>query len=161
MNDFWQRAQIGNGEIKDGETRYVMFRADVIAAMINDLPAGVKQQVLSSFRSAVQKNGGRSLQNYLGMVGGDHGALLDMLVSTAAALGWGEWHFDFVENHLTLQVNNSPFAEFTSEANNGCCAPILGMFSALAETLLNGAQVKEVSCVSLGADHCRFEASPT
>ena len=70
MSDFWQRAQIGNGEIKDGETRYVMFRADVIAAMINDLPAGVKQQVLSSFRSAVQKNGGRSLQNYLGMLGG-------------------------------------------------------------------------------------------
>ena len=161
MDNFWQRAMIESGEIKDGETRYVVFRADVIASMVNSLPDAVKQQVLESFHRAVKTNGGRSLKNYLAMVGNDNSALLDTVAATASSLGWGEWHFDYTEDHLMLEVTNSPFAAFAGDTSSTCCAPILGMFSAVADTLFANTAVTalETSCAGHGGDRCRFEVA--
>ena len=159
MSEFWQRARIEGGEIKDGETRYVVFRADVIADMVKQLPEVTQQQVLESFQTVVTRNGGRSLETYLKMLGNEHGALLDTVSDTAASLGWGEWRFSHSPKGLTLSVDNSPFTAFSAHHSEGCCAPILGMFSAVVSTLFAGPDVNvaETQCVGKGAKHCFFE----
>ena len=159
MDDFWQRARIAGGEIKDGETRYVVFRADVIASIANGLPKETKRQVLERFQSAVQTNGGRSLKTYLEMIGNEHAALLDTVTDTAASLGWGEWDFSHSPEKLSLSVNNSPFAEFSDHQAEGYCAPILGMFSAVVATLFGDRDIRvaETQCAGKGASNCVFD----
>ena len=85
MSEFWQRARIEGGEIKDGETRYVVFRADVIADMVKQLPEVTQQQVLESFQTAVTRNGGRSLETYLKMLGNEHRVHIQITTSVIIA----------------------------------------------------------------------------
>ncbi|MGR9090335.1 MAG: hypothetical protein ACU85U_07125, partial [Gammaproteobacteria bacterium] len=79
MNGFWDRAANDprTGEICDGDTRYVLFRSDVIAALIGGLDETARTQALIAFADAVHTNGGLSLQRYFRMVDGDVDALFD------------------------------------------------------------------------------------
>ena len=161
MSGFWERAtkDPDKGEIKDGETRYVMFRTDVIAALVNQLPKDTRHAILESFAKAVNENGGKSLSRYLEMVDGDIDALLATVEATAPSLGWGVWHFEKTAQKLSLEVENSPFTHFDAPPNAPSCAPILGMFTALAELIFERAIVNEERCGADGAGACLFSAT--
>ncbi|MEM7467905.1 MAG: hypothetical protein AAF387_13610 [Pseudomonadota bacterium] len=106
MSEFWERAikDSERGEIRDGDTRYVMFRTDVIAAMVNQLPIEARAAALESLANAVRTQGGKSLSRYLDMVGGDVEALLKTVSVTAPALGWGKWQLHRTDSTLQLVV---------------------------------------------------------
>ena len=55
MNGFWDRAEKdpAAGEIRDGDTRYLLFRVDVIAAMLAGLDDAARTQALAAFATAV------------------------------------------------------------------------------------------------------------
>lgn len=163
MSGFWERARRdpSAGEIRDGDTRYLLFRVDVIAAMIEGLDDNARAQALGAFASAVRDNGGRSLQRYFDMVGGDIDALCETVCRTAADLGWGSWALDRSFDAIVLDVHNSPFATWRTTRDEAMCAPILGMFWALAETVFGApASVTETRCAAAGADKtlCSFYA---
>ncbi|MGR8950437.1 MAG: hypothetical protein ACU84Q_20530 [Gammaproteobacteria bacterium] len=160
MSEFWERAvrDYAKGEIKDGQTRYVLFRTDVIAALVNQLPNDIRHAILESFAKAVNEHGGKSLSRYLEMVDGDIDALLATVEATAPSLGWGAWHFEKTAQKLSLEVDNSPFTHFDAPQDAPSCAPILGMFTALAELVFEQSAVNEVSCTAGGAQACLFVA---
>ena len=161
MSDFWQRAEKDTlaGEIRDGDTRYLLFRVDVIAAMIAGLDSTSRAQALRAFATAVHDNGGQSLQRYLDMVGGDIDALFATVCRTAADLGWGTWTLDRSVDAIVLDVRNSPFATIAPMENHAVCSPILGMFEALAETVFAmPVSVTETHCAALGESLCTFYA---
>ena len=160
MSDFWERANRdpGNGQIMDGDTRYVLFRTDVIAAVVNQLPEEARHATLNSFTEAVKQHGGKSLARYLGMVEGDVDALLATVEATAPALGWGVWRFERTPQRLSLTVRNSPFVAFETADQASSCAPILGMFTALAEMVLEQVSAEEISCGKSDASECSFVA---
>lgn len=160
MSAFWERAvkDTAKGEIKDGETRYVMLRTDVVAAMVNQLSEQTRGELLESFAKAVEEHGGKSLARYFDMVNGDVDQLLDTVAATAAALGWGSWRFSRVDNGLVLEVKNSPYATFNAPIDANCCAPIMGMFTALAKMILGEVISNERSCKSANGDSCVFQA---
>ncbi len=148
MSEFWERANrdTTRGEITDGDTRYVMFRTDVVAATVNQLSEEARVEVLKSFAKAVETHGGKSLARYFDMVDRNEQALLDTVTATAPQLGWGVWHFSREENSLRLDVKNSPYVAFEPPENGKCCAPILGMFTALAKMILGEATAEETRC---------------
>lgn len=163
MSGFWERAEKdpAAGEIRDGDTRYLLFRVDVIAAMIDRLDDDTRAQALSAFASAVHDHGGQSLQRYFDMVGRDVDALCDTVCRTAADLGWGSWALDRSSDAIVLDVRNSPFATTHANGEAAMCAPILGMFRALAETVFGApVSVTETRCAAAGADKtlCTFYA---
>ena len=162
MNGFWERAEKDPraGEIRDGDTRYVLFRTDVIATLIGGLDDTARKQALVAFADAVHTNGGLSLQRYFKMLDGDIDALFGTLCRTAGELGWGAWRIDRSIDSVVLDVQNSPFAIIWSVANESVCAPILGMFRALAETVFDDAPVTiaETGCAAPGAPLCTFRA---
>ena len=92
------------------------------------------------------------------MVEGDVDALLSTVAATAPALGWGVWEFKRTSQRLSLDVHNSPFIAFDRLDSAPCCAPILGMFTALAEIVLDQAAAQELNCASGGAASCSFIA---
>lgn len=163
MNGFWDRAEKdpAAGEIRDGDTRYLLFRVDVIAAMLAGLDDAARAQALAAFAAAVREHGGQSLQRYFGMVGRDTDALFDAVCRTAGDLGWGSWTLDRSVDAIILDVLNSPFAATQITADKPMCSPILGMFEALAEIVFGApATVTETRCAAVGTDEsvCSFYA---
>lgn len=161
MNGFWDRAvkDPAAGEIRDGDTRYLLFRVDVIAAMLAGLDEAARTQALDAFAAAVYANGGQSLQRYFDLAGGNIEALFATVCHTAADLGWGSWTLDRSADAVVLDVRNSPFAIVRPVENQPACAPILGMFRALAETVFAApVSVTETRCAALGESLCTFYA---
>lgn len=163
MSGFWERAEKdpAAGEIRDGGTRYLLFRVDVIAAMLAGLDDAARGQAQNAFAAAVHEHGGQSLQRYLAMVNGDIDTLCDTVCRTAGDLGWGSWTLDQSGDAIVLEVRNSPFAATQAPTGEPMCSPILGMFRALAETVFGApATVTETRCAAAGADElvCSFYA---
>ncbi len=162
-----------DGALHDGPRRYLMMRTDVLMGTLQRLPADAQRAWLQAWAASTREHGGSSLQAYAQMVGADAAALTNSMVQAAADLGWGRWAVSQHEAGLQLQVQGSPFvhgwraAQAASGAPVGaapqpCCAPISGLFSALAGMLLQGpVAVRETHCAAQqagSASACHFVA---
>lgn len=161
MREFLDRVEfdLKRGEILDGDTRYVMLRADVLRTILfaSTLPGPASSHPAAN---AVTEFGGRSLRRYHNETGPSRAALREVVTHTAAALGWGIWRFAVAGDTEVLEVKNSPFAQ-AGEADHPACYPIVGLFRALCDLDgNNNASVTETHCVSMGASACRFESTP-
>lgn len=147
---------LDDGSIRHGDIRYVLIRADgLMGAFINDADGSRLQGLAES----VFQHGGDSLARYFSDNGGDVEETLKGLEARSAQMGWGKWSITRGDGkRLWLKVDNSPFAA-TCFARPSC-APITGMFRAVAELALGAkVQVRETGCRSCGAPHCEFQAS--
>ena len=121
-----------------------------------------RREVLHSFAVAVEKHGGKSLARYFDMVDHNQQALLDTVASTAPQLGWGVWQFFLDENSLRLEVTNSPYVTFEASGSGDIsCAPILGMFTALAKMIFRAPTSQESICSKELNGTCVFLAQET
>jgi len=144
-----------SGALRDGDVRYVVMRADGLMGAFAGSPTG-----LSALSRSVYEHGRLSVQKYQSELTHEIGDLLATIEGTAAELGWGVWRFAWSERvSLTLSVWSSPFAEVMVPASMPTCAPILGMFQAIAEAALGaGTRVVEAKCSACGAPACEFVA---
>jgi predicted hydrocarbon binding protein len=161
--DFRQRLKFDPalGELRDGDTRYVMLREDSLMGLFKRLAEPERKDALEALAASVTECGARSAASYLG---GDRdaGALLATIAATAPQLGWGVWLFSRGEaGELQLEVRNSPFASGYGPSPQAVCAPITGMLSAVASIAFAApAQAEEFLCASAGGTVCRFRAAP-
>ena len=153
MSDFLDRVAVNtdDGEILDGDCRYVMLRADVLMGAIRNVPEEQRKGVLQALAEATFEGGSESLQSYADELGDDH-----------EALGWGAWHFEKLSDTvIKLSVRNSPFADGFGFSKSPVCAPIVGLLCAMAERVFGrAAAVAERNCTTCGSDECTFEAYP-
>ena len=149
-----------SGQILDGDRRYLMMRADVLMGLFATLPAVERQRALESLRASVRHHGGASARAYQAGGTGDTDTFLQVMVESAADLGWGVWHFDrSPATGLTLTVRNSPFASGTEPGDAPVCHAIAGMLEAVTALVLGSAtNVRETQCAGMGATHCVFQA---
>lgn len=155
-----------DGTVHDGPRRYLMLRPDVLMGALVLLDDATRQRVLEALQASAREHGGASLRAYAGSAPGDGQALIVSTVAAAADLGWGQWHVRCEPSSLTLEVTASPFAAGWLASSGGgpagcaVCAPIAGLFSALAALVL-GADVlaKESRCMAQqDAGSCFFIA---
>lgn len=162
------------GTVHDGPRRYLLMRPDVLMGAIAALDAPLRAAVLEALAQSTQQHGARSLQAYAEQAPGDDVALIAATVQAAAELGWGRWVIRREgQQSLTLEVSDSPFVagwraatqSDVDAASDGVlgdpiCAPIRGMFSALAEIVLKApVQAQECHCAADDeASVCRFVA---
>lgn len=151
-----------HGELRDGDTRYLMLRDDSLMGMFRRMPADARREALRAFAESVAEYGGRSAQRYKATGTAGPGEFLATLEETAAQLGWGVWRFSGMEiGELHLEVENSPFAHGYGASSEPVCAPITGMLGAVASMVLGvPAQAVEHNCASAGGAICRFSARP-
>ena len=142
-----------DGTLHDGPRRYLLMRTDVLMGTLLRLPPAAQAAWLQAWAASTREHGAASLQAYLQMCGGNTAALTDATVQAAADLGWGCWAITPGHDGLHLQVQGSPFVHGWQAAAAGArpqgplCAPITGMFSALAALLLPGKlEVTESAC---------------
>lgn len=159
--DFRQRLtfDLASGELRDGDTRYLMLRADSLMGLFKRLPQPARTDAFKAFAASVTEHGSRSAARYLAR-DGDAGDLLATIAATAAQFGWGVWRFSRAETgELHLEVNNSPFAHGYGASPEAVCAPITGMFSAVASIVFDApVQAEENLCAATGGAICRFSA---
>jgi predicted hydrocarbon binding protein len=150
------------GELREGDARYLVLRDDSLMGMFRRLPADARREALRALAESVAEHGGRSARRYLVMGTAGSGEFLASLEETAAQLGWGVWRFSGIEiGELHLEVENSPFAHGYGASQEVVCAPITGMLGAVASIVLGApAQAEEHTCASAGGAICRFSARP-
>jgi predicted hydrocarbon binding protein len=162
--DFRQRLtfDLARGELRDGDARYVMLREDSLMGLFRRLSEPARADAFKAFAESVSEHGARSAARYLAR-DGDAGNLLATIAATAPQLGWGVWHFSRAgAGELRLEVKNSPFARGYGATPEAVCAPITGMFAAVAAIVFDApAQVQEEHCASAGGAVCRFSARPS
>jgi len=162
--DFRQRLTFdpASGELRDGDTRYVMLREDSLMGLFRRLSEPARVDAFKAFATSVAEHGARSAARYRAR-DGDAGNLLATIAATAPQLGWGVWHFSRAEaGELHLEVNNSPFASGYGTSSEAVCAPITGMFAAVASIVFGEpAQAEENLCAAAGGAVCRFSARPS
>ncbi len=148
-----------SGELRDGEARYVMLRADSLMGLFKRLPEPSRTDAFKAFAASVTEYGARSAARYVANAG-DAGDVLATIAATAPQLGWGVWRFSRTEpGALLLEVTNSPFAHGYGASSDAVCAPIAGMLGAVASILFDApVQAEETLCASAGGDICRFSA---
>lgn len=161
--DFRQRLTFDpvRGELHDGDTRYVILREDSLMGLFKHLPEPARADAFKAFAASVTEHGARSAGRYLAG-GGGAGDLLATIAATAAQLGWGVWRFSRTEaGELRLEVQNSPFARGYGASSEAVCAPITGMFGAVASIVFDApVEAEENLCASAGGAICRFSARP-
>lgn len=155
----WDLAQ---GALHDGPRRYLVMRPDVLMGAIAGLPEAMRWQVLQAWAAAAAEHGADSLRAYARQADSDVAALVGATVAAAADLGWGRWRVQQESTRLLLEVEGSPFVAgwpASVPATRPVCAPIRGMFSALATLVLGAtAQIDETDCVACGGPRCLFVA---
>lgn len=159
--DFRQRLTFDstNGELRDGDIRYVMLREDSLMGLFKRLAEVERKDALQALAASVGEHGAHSTARYMAM-GGDARDLLATIAATAPQLGWGVWRFSHTEaGELRLDVKNSPFAHGYGPSTEAVCAPIAGMFSAVASIVFDApVQAEENLCAAAGGAVCRFSA---
>lgn len=177
MGALQQRLAWGaDGTLHDGPRRYLMMRTDVLMGTLQRLGAEQQQAWLQAWAASTCEQGGASLRAYAQMDGADAEALTASTVQAAADLGWGQWSVTRTGGVLQLQVQGSPFvhgwraAQAARSTQQGpapqpCCAPISGMFTALAGMVLQGpVAVQETACAAqqpASSNACLFTARLT
>ena len=162
--DFRQRLSFdpAKGELRDGDTRYVMLREDSLMGLFKRLPGPARADALKAFAASLGEHGARSAARYLA-TDGDAGNLLATIAATAPQLGWGIWRFSRTDvGELRLEVSNSPFARGYGASPETVCAPITGMLAAVAAIAFGTpAEAEETLCAAAGGAVCRFSARPS
>ena len=155
---FADRLQAARGGLFDGETRYLLLRADTLAGLFERLAPAAQRAALDAFAEAVREYGGRSVARYAAAAGAGTAELLALLAETAPQLGWGEWRFTGTDTAtLALRVDNSPFTVLAPAVAGPRCAPIAGMFGAIASQCAGRAlRGEEWRCAGEGAAACEF-----
>ncbi len=146
------------GEIRDGDIRYLMIRADALMGIFARLAPEVRKLALESFCESIAEFGGRSARSYRERGAAEPGAFLQVIAETAPQLGWGTWQFSGPQDGaIVLEVQNSPFVAGFGSSDHPVCAPIRGMLTAVAGFLMEGkVQVRETDCGACGSTSCRF-----
>lgn len=160
MRSVIERLHFEHGRIRDGERRYLLLRADVLAGMLHELDAPMRQQVLAALKRSVAKHGGDSVRAYA-QTSPKTQALLNTVSETAAQLGWGRWRLEVRGRRLELDVDDSPFAAAFGASAMPVCAAIEGMLQAVAQTAFGEAHdvsASEIACMAQGHARCRFVA---
>lgn len=167
-----QRLQWDGAAVHDGPRRYLLMRPDVLMGAALRLDGSARAALFDALAASTAQHGSDSLRAYAAQVGGDAEALLTATAAAAADLGWGRWTFQQGMDGLQLQVQDSPFAAgwraaAGAAADHTVCAPICGMFTALAAQLQGApVQVDETACAAQTAKtapggSCRFIARPS
>jgi predicted hydrocarbon binding protein/CheY-like chemotaxis protein len=88
--------------------------------------------------------------------------ILDFIIKMGSEIGWGVFNlvlFDPDTERLSIEVENSPFAEAYGTASEGVCDLIRGIVSGLATAIFNkDVASSETSCIAKGDKKCTFEA---
>jgi len=159
--DFRQRLtfDLAHGELRDGDTRYLILREDSLMGLFKHLPEPARTDAFKAFAASVTEYGARSAARYLAS-GGDAADILATIEATAPQLGWGVWRFSRTEaGELHLEVQNSPFAHGYGASPTAVCAPITGMLGAVASIVFDApVEAEEDLCASTGGAICRFSA---
>lgn len=158
---------VANGQVLDGDRRYVLMRADVLMGMFELMPQALREQALQACAASVMKYGIASVRAYQRMANLSGPQLFETVGAGAASLGWGTWTFELQGTSCRLFVRNSPFAAAAQCISGPACAPIAGMLEAVCTQAWGGpSQVREVRCShchahaeTVGPDTCLFEAS--
>lgn len=153
-----------NGQILDGDRRYVLIRNDVLMGVFDQLEPAARQVALDSFKESVGVYGLNSVLAYWKEINQDADKLLDSMITISAQLGWGVWSLTSKSGEkIEIEVENSPFAAGSSTQNKSVCYPIIGIMQAMGELIFNkSVEVKENQCVAQDCSYtsCLFTITP-
>lgn len=150
------------GELRDGNTRLFLMRADAFMDAFARLDDDARYTMFSAFAQSIAEHSGQSVKHYRHELGpAAREIFLNAAVNLSADMGWGAWTFGpHTPGEMTLDVRNSPFVEGYGESPRPVCAPILGMVEALGGVIFSiDPVVEETECAAVtGGDVCRFRA---
>ena len=150
------------GELRDGNTRLFLMRADAFMDAFRRLDEEARYNMFTACAQAIAEHSGQSVKYYRHELGpAAREIFLNAAVNMVADMGWGHWAFGpHTPGEITLDVVSSPFVEGYGEATAPVCAPVLGMIEALAGIIFSvDPVVEEIACAAVtGCNTCKFVA---
>lgn len=139
-----------------------MVRSDVIMGIFRYLPLEGQKHFFAAMEQSAASHALSSFQQYRqrGMTELDD--MLDHCQIIAGTLGWGRWTFTRSgDGTISLQVENSPFAQGVGDSEDPVCGLICGVISAMFKVQQNqSVEVVERTCASQGGAACMFTIKP-
>jgi hypothetical protein len=98
------------GELRDGQTRLFLMRADAFMDAFKRLDDDARYTMFAAFAESVAEHSGQSVKHYRHELGpAAREIFLNAAVNLAADMGWGGWRFGpHTPGEMTLDVANSP-----------------------------------------------------
>lgn len=150
------------GQIVDGNVRYVLMRPDVLMGVSRHLGHGGEHDFLAALETSAFVHAQASFAAYRD---DERFGRADFLASTcrvAGSLGWGVWSLTAEASGARIvRVDNSPFAAGYGAASRPVCSPITGVLRAIALVGYgHDVVVEELECAAQGANQCLFRFPP-
>ncbi|MDP6814857.1 MAG: 4-vinyl reductase [Alphaproteobacteria bacterium] len=152
------------GSLLDGPVRYLLLRDDTLMGMFARLEGAARAEALDALAFSTAAAAAHSFARYRAEREMTDEEFLTQIETMAPELGWGRLRFARTEAGLALTVENSPYVSGIDAVTPGIdqpvCAPIRGIFQAIADSVLGRpARIRETSCAAQGGDSCRFDAA--
>jgi uncharacterized protein len=146
------------GEILDGDIRYVLMRPDVLMGVAGRLSTHGGGDFFAALEASAFAHAQASFSAYRDSASFGAKDFLESSCDIGASLGWGLWTVEpEVSGTRIVHVTNSPFAYGHGPADRPVCSPITGVLRAI--TLVGYGEemaVEETACAAQGAARCRF-----
>jgi predicted hydrocarbon binding protein len=149
------------GAVRYKDVRYLLIRPETVIGFQKAIEE--KNGLLSqnAFFQGGFSGGHLSAKKYSELNGFSDLQLIDFMMKMGTEIGWGHFKlqdFDSKKQHLSVIVEQSPFAAAYGESRSGVCHLIRGVPSGLASVLFNQNCVgSEIKCLARGDEHCFFE----
>ena len=116
------------GELRDGQTRLFLMRADAFMDAFKRLDDDTRYTMFAAFAESVAEHSGQSVKHYRHELGpAAREIFLNAAVNLAADMGWGGWRFGpHTPGEMTLDVANSPLPRATARPTFPSARPYSG-----------------------------------
>lgn len=147
-----------DGEIRDGDIRYVLMRPDVLMGVGRHLGGQGGDDFFAALEASAFQHAQASFSAYRQSARFGREDFLASTCLVAGELGWGRWRlFKEADRARIVQVDNSPFAVGHGPSSRPVCSPISGVLRAAAAVGYGeDVRVEEFQCAAQGAAHCCF-----
>lgn len=158
--------QIANGLHFDPEKgvlsfkgkRYILIRPETIVQFQKEVEKVMGDRTTFAMSRGGFEGGSLSTKAYKEEFGLSNEEVVDYMCNMGSQLGWGKFKLvDLNNDRLTVDVQNSAFAEMYGKSENPVCHMIEGVLAGLGKTILESdVKSTEEKCVAKGDDICRF-----
>ncbi|HEX6387333.1 MAG TPA: 4-vinyl reductase [Anaerolineae bacterium] len=151
------------GALRFKGVRYLLIRPETLASLQASLEAEIGPERAGEILYGSGFTGGQlSGRKYKDIFGLSDRQAVEFMCRMGAEIGWGHFHLvelNVTARHLAVEVAASPFAQYyNSETEAGVCHLIRGVLGGLGSAVFGTAvQAREVRCLALGNELCRFE----
>lgn len=143
------------------DVRYLLIRPETLVAFQKATEGELGEKASRILFQGGLIGGTLSSKRYREIFGLSDQKLIHFMMEMGSQIGWGRFElerFDSNQMYLLVKIHHSPFAEAYGPSSSPVCHIIRGILGGMGSVIFNKEiEAKELSCMAMGDEYCRFE----